>query len=142
MYRTTKVLCWFMVALVLTSSLPREASACDTWVALPNATANGFTILGKNSDRPVFDCQPLMFNERKTWPAGSTINLGRVTIPQVETTYATLGSSPYWCWEYEGGIHEHDVAIGNEGIWTKVLTESLSAHAAGQGPDLGPTGSY
>ncbi len=140
MCRTTKVSCLLMIALVLESSALRQVSACDTWVALPNATASGFTILGKNSDRPVFDCQPLMFGECKSWPAGSKINLGRVTIPQVEKTYATLGSSPYWCWGYEEGINEHGVAIGNEGIWTKVLTESLSAHAAGRGPDLGPTG--
>jgi secernin len=97
-------------------------------------------MLGKNSDRPVFDCQPLMFNGRKTWPAGSTINLGRITIPQVGATYATLGSSPYWCWGYEEGINEHGVAIGNEGIWTKVLTGNLSAHVENHGPDLGPTG--
>jgi len=140
MYRTGSVLRLFLLALVLTPGMPREASACDTWVALRDATENGFAILGKNSDRPVFDCQPLMFHERKHWPSGSSINLGRVTIPQVETTYATLGSSPYWCWGYEEGINEHGVAIGNEGIWTKELTENLKAHAENRGPDLGPTG--
>ena len=29
--------------------------SCDTMVALPDATTTGTTVLGKNSDRPVFD---------------------------------------------------------------------------------------
>jgi hypothetical protein len=27
-------------------------------------------ILGKNSDRPIFDCQSLMFHPRREWPSG------------------------------------------------------------------------
>jgi len=116
------------------------ARACDTWVALPDATESGVTMLGKNSDRTPFDSQPLLLHARRTWPAGSTINLGRITIPQVEETYATLGSSPYWCWGYEEGINEFGVAIGNEGVFTKVLVESVIAAMSGDGPELGPTG--
>jgi secernin len=114
--------------------------SCDTWVAMRSATLNGFTVLAKNSDRTLFDCQPLLLYPRRTWPKDAEINLGRITIPQVEETYATLGSSPYWCWGYEEGINEFGVAIGNEGIWTKVLTEDLEAHARGKGLAYGPTG--
>lgn len=114
--------------------------ACDTWIAMKNATLNRITILAKNSDRPLFDCQPLIFHPREEWPKGSRIYLGRLTIPQVAETYATLGSSPYWCWGYEEGINEYGVAIGNEGIRTKVLTEDLSAYSEGKGPEYGPTG--
>jgi len=114
--------------------------ACDTWVALKSATKNGFTILAKNSDRTLFDCQPLLFHPRKTWKKGTEIYLGRITIPQVKETYATMGSSPYWCWGYEEGINEFGVAIGNEGIWTKVLVEDLKTYAEGKGPVPGPTG--
>ena len=64
--------------------------SCDIWAALANATARGLTLLAKNSDRLLFDCQPLMFFPRKQWPVGSTINLGRICVPQVEETYATL----------------------------------------------------
>ncbi|MFC2166684.1 C69 family dipeptidase [Acidobacteriota bacterium] len=114
--------------------------ACDTWAALANATARGLNILAKNSDRLPFSCQPLMFFPRQRWPAGSAVNLGRVQIPQVEETYATLGSSPYWCWGYEEGINEFGVAIGNEGVFTKDLIEKLEAKGRGENPDFGPTG--
>jgi len=113
---------------------------CDTWVALPDATVRGLLIFAKNSDRTVFDCQPLMFYPRQKWTAGSQINLGRITIPQSSETYATLGSSPYWCWGYEEGINEYGVVIGNEGIFTKPLSEAIAAARAGQGPPAGPTG--
>lgn len=122
----------WLFALIL---LPDSSSPCDTWVALPDATSSGYTILGKNSDRLNFDCQPLLLHPRKKWPAGSVIDLGRITIPQVEETYATLGSSPYWCWGYEEGINEFGVAIGNEGIRTTVLLEELAARTKS-----GPTG--
>lgn len=131
------------IALLILASLlgmTRGLVACDTWAALPNATAIAFTILAKNSDRPFFDCQPLVFHPRKKWPSGSSLNLGRVTIPQEEETYATMGSSPYWCWGYEEGINEYGVAIGNEGIFTKTLDEAIKAYKDGKGPDPGPTG--
>ena len=114
--------------------------ACDTWVALPDATRGGVTLLGKNSDRAVFDSGPLMFYPRQQWPAGSQVNVGRLTIPQVEETYRTLGSSPYWCWGYEEGINEYGVAIGNEGVSTRVLTDEIAAQRDGQGPKEGLTG--
>jgi secernin len=125
---------------ILVLSMPSIVYACDTWVALKDATKSGYTILAKNSDRPLFDCQPLMFYPRQKWPAGSEVNLGRITIPQVEETYATMGSGPYWCWGYEEGINEYGVAIGNEGVWTKVLAEDIKAYMKGNGPKLGPTG--
>ncbi len=126
-----------LVALFCTSGV---LFACDTWVALPDATECGFTILGKNSDRPPYDCQPLMFNPRKTWSAGSKLELEYITIPQVGVTYATLGSSPYWCWGYEEGINEYGVAIGNEAIFTKTFKEAAADYKKGKGPKLGLLG--
>ncbi len=125
---------------VLGDLRPEAVLPCDTWVALPDATAQRVTMLGKNSDRPLYDSQPLVFHQRTKWPVGARIELGRVTIPQVTETWATLGSSPYWCWGYEEGINEHGVAIGNEGVWTRDLARGLGAHAAGMSPELGPTG--
>jgi len=113
---------------------------CDTWVALPDATASGATILAKNSDRTVFDCQPLFLHPRQAWPTGAEIDLGRTSVPQVAETFATLGSSPYWCWGYEEGINEFGVAIGNEGLFTRARNEDVAAAAQGKGPPLGPTG--
>ena len=42
-------------------------------------------------------------------------------MPQPEITFATLGSSPYWCYGYESGVNEFGVAIGNEAIYTKAM---------------------
>ncbi len=80
--------------------------SCDTMVALPDATTTGTTVLGKNSDRPVFDCQPLVQFSRQKHARESSIKLEYQTIPQVRETYATIGSSPYWCWGYEEGISQ------------------------------------
>ncbi len=117
-----------------------KVEGCDTFVALANATAAHVTMLGKNSDRPQFDAQPLMFYPHRTWPEGSMVDLGRLKIPQIKETLATLGSSPYWCWGYEEGINEYGVAIGNEGVHTKPLNANIAASKKGNGPAFGPTG--
>ncbi len=99
---------------------------CDTWVALKDATAEGRVIFAKNSDRPVFDCQPLLLQPRRRWPAGSRIQAEYVELPQAEVTYAHLGSSPYWCWGYEEGMNEWGVAIGNEAIYTRPYRQQVT----------------
>jgi secernin len=113
---------------------------CDTWVALADATQTATVIFAKNSDRPIFDCQPLRFHPRQSWPAGSAIKLEYRDVPQVECSYASLGSGPYWCWGYEEGLNEFGVAIGNEAIFTKTFRGAVAASQAGQGPDLGLLG--
>ena len=113
---------------------------CDTWVALPDATQGGWVLLGKNSDRPLFDCQPLFFRPRRTWPEGAVVKLERLELPQATETYAVLGSSPYWCYGFEEGINEFGVAIGNEGIATRVLAEERAALMSGKSLPPSPTG--
>lgn len=129
-----------LVVMLLLLGIFFDLGACDTWVALRDTTTRGLLLFAKNSDRTVFDCQPLMFYPQRKWPAGTQINLGRLTIPQVSETYATLGSSPYWCWGFEEGINEFGVVIGNEGVFTKPLFEALVAAKDGKGPIPGPTG--
>lgn len=114
--------------------------SCDTMVALPDATTTGTTVLGKNSDRPVFDCQPLVRYSRQKHASDSSIQLEYRSIPQVSETYATIGSSPYWCWGYEEGINEFGVAIGNEAIFTKTFTDAAAASKTGKPPELGLLG--
>ena len=104
---------------------------CDTFVVLPDASALQSTVLCKNSDRPSFDCQPLAVHARKTCLAGETIRLAYTVIDQVSERYATVGSSPFWCWGYEEGVNEYGVAIGNEAVYTKDLAESRGAEEAG-----------
>jgi secernin len=140
MKSTKKKYCQWILVFILSLLYGMNLYPCDTWAALANATARGLNILAKNSDRLLFDCQPLMFYPRTQWPAGTEVNLGRISIPQVEETFATLGSSPYWCWGYEEGINEYGVAIGNEGVFSKQLIEQMAAAGKGAGPQLGPTG--
>ena len=113
---------------------------CDTWAALADATRDGHVILGKNSDRPIFDCQPLVRYARRTWPAGSRLHLEHVEIAQAPETYATLGSSPYWCWGYEEGVNEFGVTIGNEAIHTKPFQRAAQAYPDGASVPLGLLG--
>jgi len=129
----------FTVIVALSSVLP-DLLGCDTWVALRGAAVRGKVLFAKNSDRTVFDSQPLALHPRQNWPEGTVIDLGRVSIPQIRETFATLGSGPYWCWGYEEGINEFSVAIGNEGVFTKPLQEALAAAREGRGPKPGPTG--
>ena len=113
---------------------------CDTWVALRDVTLSQNVILGKNSDRPIFDCQPLVFSPRKEWLANSHIQTEYVELPQVDVTYAHLGSSPYWCWGYEEGINEYGVVIGNEAIFTKTFREAAKTWSERRQPELGLLG--
>ena len=137
-----KIIHFFGLIMLLGALLvpSRLLFACDTWAALRDVVRNGVTLLGKNSNRPIYDCQPLMFYPRKKWPTGTTINMGRIEIPQVEETFANIGSSPYWCWGYEEGMNEFGVAIGNEGVFSKDLREKVKSFRANQGPALGLTG--
>jgi len=135
-----KVILIIVVIIVVAFNLAAAALACDTWVALGNVTARGLTLFAKNSDRPLFDAQPLVLNPRARWPKAATIDLGRLRIPQVRETYATLGSSPYWCWGYEEGVNEFGVAIGNEGVKTRPLAAMAAEAAAGRFLVPGPTG--
>jgi secernin len=99
---------------------------CDNLVVLPDYTKNARMLVAKNSDRPAYESQPLVHNNRKTYENGSILKLAYVAIPQVSETFLTIGSSPFWCWGYEQGINEHGVAIGNEAIFTKDLKESAA----------------
>ena len=131
---------FWISAFVLGLGVVANMEGCDTWVALRDATVTRVTILGKNSDRPQFDAQPLLFHQRSSWPEGSMIDLGRIKIPQAKETLATMGSSPYWCWGYEEGINEFGVAIGNEGQHTKPLNVAIASYKDRGAPELGPTG--
>jgi dipeptidase len=93
---------------------------CDTVVATAEATADGVTLFGKNSDREPNEAQQVVRNPRCDYPAGSSVRLTYIEIPQVEHTFATLLSKPFWMWGAEMGVNEHGVAAGNEAVFTKV----------------------
>lgn len=94
--------------------------SCDTMVAPGAATIAGSTLFAKNSDRPADECQPLVRHPRQSHQEGAVAGCQFVSVPQVSTTFSHVGSRPYWCWGYEHGFNEHQVAIGNEAVHSRL----------------------
>jgi dipeptidase len=92
---------------------------CDTLVALPSVTANGSTILAKNSDREPDEAQAIMLLPRQTWQE-ATCRTTFISIQQVAETYACILSRPFQMWGAEMGVNEWGVAIGNEAVFTRI----------------------
>ncbi len=97
----------------------RPRVACDSLVALGDATADGSVLFAKNSDRPARECQPLVLLPAAQHPAGSSVRCQYIEIPQVPTTLRVLGSRPFWLWGLEHGVNEAGVAIGNHTVFTR-----------------------
>ena len=107
--------------------------SCDSFVAAPDATADGAMLFGKNSDRPAGECQPLRYWPRRDTQPGARIQLSYLEIPETDHAWAHLGASPYWCWGHELGLNEWGVAIGNEALFTRDLAEAVAAVRTGRG---------
>ena len=115
----------------------RRPWSCDSFVVLPTASADGSMLLGKNSDRPVNETQPLRYVPARA-PAGSErLQLAYVEIADDRQTLAHVGASPYWCWGHELGLNERGVAIGNEALFTRDLAHNQRAARAGEAPEPG-----
>jgi dipeptidase len=93
---------------------------CDTVVALGNATADGVTMFGKNTDREPNEAHQLVRIPAAQHAPGSKVQCTYVEVPQVERTHEVLLAKPFWMWGAEMGANEHGVAIGNEAVFTKV----------------------
>jgi len=93
---------------------------CDTFVALPPVTGDGSVIFGKNSDREPNEAQVLEFHPRAVNTLPAMVACTYSEVPQVEETYATLLSRPFWMWGAEMGANEKGVVIGNEAVWTRM----------------------
>ncbi|NIM18685.1 MAG: secernin-2 [Candidatus Latescibacteria bacterium] len=92
---------------------------CDILIALPDVSQTGRVIFGKNSDRPVGECQVLYRSRGGSRGTKAPIKCAYVEVPGVRTTLATLGCRPYWCWGYETGMNEAGVIGGNTAIYTR-----------------------
>lgn len=113
--------------------------SCDTFVAMADTGPRGRVLLGKNSDRPVFDAQPLRHLPRRTSTDGR-LRLAHVEIDDVPESSAHVGGSPYWCWGHEQGLNEWGVAIGNEALFTRDWAAGVRAAEQGSPPPAGILG--
>jgi secernin len=96
---------------------------CDTFVALPEATADASVIVGKNSDREPNEAHDLVLLPAADHADGETIRATHRSIPQAPRTYRVLLAKPFWIWGAEMGVNEHSVVIGNEAVFTKARSE-------------------
>lgn len=93
---------------------------CDTFIALPAATANRTAILGKNSDREPDEAQAIVSVPSRTHAPGEKVKCTFIEIPEIAETYACILSKPFQMWGAEMGVNEWGVAIGNEAVFTRV----------------------
>lgn len=93
--------------------------SCDSLVAVGNSTRDGDVLFAKNSDRPAFECQPLVQLPARRRLSGQRVRCTYIDIPQTAETARVIGSRPFWCWGFEHGLNEHGVAIGNHTVFTK-----------------------
>lgn len=100
---------------------------CDTVVATGDATADGVTILGKNSDRQPNEAHHLVLIPAADHSPGSRVRCTYIEIPQVEHTYRVLLAKPFWIWGCEMGANERGVAIGNEAVFSRVPAQKAEA---------------
>ncbi len=99
---------------------------CDSFVALPSATASGTVILAKSADCQVNEAHALVrFPARKHVP-GEVFKATHLVVPQAAETYEVILGKSFWTWGAEIGINEYGVAIGNEAVFTTLQSEEES----------------
>lgn len=91
---------------------------CDTFVALPNATKTGTTLLAKSADTEVNECQVLERLPARDWPEGAMVRVTHRLIPQARRTHDCLINKSFWLYGAEIGVNEYGLAIGNEAVFT------------------------
>ena len=96
---------------------------CDTFVMLPEITADSSVIFGKNSDREPNEAQALEYHPAEQFPENTRLKCTYREIPQIRQTQAVLISRPFWMWGAEIGANEKGVTIGNEAVFTKMPLE-------------------
>ncbi|XP_019409221.1 PREDICTED: secernin-3 [Crocodylus porosus] len=110
-----------------------EPRSCDTFVALPPATAGARLIFGKNSDREAGEVQEVLHCPAARHAPLARLQCTYIEIEQAPLTHAVVLSRPAWLWGAEMGANEHGVCIGNEAVWGR---EEIQDKEALLGMDL------
>ncbi|WP_126993439.1 C69 family dipeptidase [Thermosipho globiformans] len=98
---------------------------CDTMVALQNATIDGSVIFAKNSDREPNEPHIGVYVQRKKHKE-KKVKCTYIEIEQVPETYSYILFKPFWIWGAEMGVNEYGVVIGNEAVFTKLISKEKS----------------
>ena len=96
-----------------------EMQSCDTLGVHATLSVFHTHMLGKNSDRPVGEAQPLVWFPAADHEPGATVDCSGFVIPQAAHTFGVLGFKPYWIWGFEMGANDRGVVIGNEAEFSR-----------------------
>ena len=107
---------------------------CDTFVALPSATANRSVIFAKSADCEVNEANALMRIPHQKHVPGEVVRLTHLAIPQAQETYEVVLTKAFWTYGCEIGINEYGLAMGEEAVYT--TQEKIEQKDGIIGPDL------
>lgn len=99
--------------------------SCDTLALGKDFYVENRPFFGKNSDRPLGECQPLLYAPAADHAPGEMLRCTHLTIPQVAHTHAVIGSRPYWIWGFEMGMNDQGLVIGNEAEGSRCEPETV-----------------
>ncbi len=107
---------------------------CDTFVALPSASASKSVIFAKSADCEVNEANALVRIPRKKHLPGEAVRITHLVIPQAQETYEVILTKAFWTYGCEIGINEFGLAMGEEAVFTN---EAAKEDRDGiVGPDL------
>jgi len=125
-----------IVSLTIALSLAGYASACDTFVALGNSTADGSVIFVKSSNRNNEENMYMASYPGGKHEPGEMVKCSWISIPQAPVTYAVKGGQPWWGFGFEQGMNEWGVCAGNEALGTKMAVRKDMLDTSLTGMDL------
>uniref|UniRef100_A0A8D0G8E4 Secernin 1 n=1 Tax=Sphenodon punctatus TaxID=8508 RepID=A0A8D0G8E4_SPHPU len=97
------------------------------FVAFPPRTKDGLVVFGKNSARPRYEVQEVVYFPAATHDPGCKVECTYIEIDQVPNNHAIVLSRPAWLWGAEMGANEHGVCIANEAIVNREPANEVEA---------------
>jgi dipeptidase len=92
-------------------------------VALAPTTADGRTLFGHNCNRPGEETLSLVQVPGKGFEPGESVETTFVRLPQLRRTHSVLAGQVRGQWGYQHGVNDHNVAIGQTSILTRLAPE-------------------